>query len=189
MIYEEDVEEEEDEEGKTTIDCDSCCETIVFDEDVALLQVAVPTIDTGELLLLPFLDDKNEPIHTPIFLDFSCWESLEEELKLILEDLPPISDPNEVLECDYCRGSILANELIVGIDLGEVVRSKSGSALFREAIDNRTGIMCIPCAVRLNTTIGELWRGLSIGEECEGCTIGVCWRKGHGNCHCPCHRE
>lgn len=192
------VNTDSDEEEESIVpSCSSCEETITYEEDVVQALVVYPYSLDGERVenLELYVTEEGEPIYTPLFFDFSCFENLIEQLNTLNKDVPPTLSEEAQVTCDYCTSGILPQENCVRFDHGEIVLSKkTGVAKFLEAIENKPLVMCIGCAIQLSgvldetdTVYAELWPDISNGDECPQCTIQRCWRE--EACGCKCHWE
>ena len=161
--------------------CHGCMDAILYTDEVYLLQVVYAQVSEQGLELIQL------PQYEPLFLDFSCWENLEEDLYEKVEDTPPILDDYAVLECSVCSSGIRALEVMGLATYGELhcsQRVPNGilSTTF-ETVDQTPTVICISCAKLANDEILELWADLRQGTECDEGVYFRCWRYGCDS-HC-----
>jgi hypothetical protein len=181
---------------KTEQSCPSCGEEIVFTEEIVQLLVVQPHFANGELLLHPVLDDAGDFLYEPYFLQFMCWEGVEEELEEEIEDVPPIEDVGSPLACRYCRSGIREWEHCGAITLGEIHIAKRapngvrGEDFIEAAYPD---LICLYCLLLINEGILELWDadtgGVTQEGECGDCLQARCFRLPKNTCCCTCHLD
>lgn len=169
--------------------CASCSENIEFLEEVFFLQIAVPQISNGELLLYPLVDTEGGYAYEPFFFEFGCWENEYEEIREATEDLPPIVDHQSKLRCLCCGSGIRELEYVGALLVGELhasQRNPGGKSTPTFRPSGKPEVLCLYCIRVLDESVIDLWEGgISQMGECIDCTLARCWRAGH--CTCICH--
>jgi hypothetical protein len=155
--------------------CRSCLDTILYADEVYLLQVGYAAIQPSGIEVCP-IDGYN-----PHFFEFTCWEHVIEELRETVEDLPPLIDDYAVLECSCCSSGIREMEVMGLATYGELHCSKrspedQGTPTF-SSLDDSPTVICISCLKRLSEDF-RLWPHISQGNECAEGTHFRCWRYG-----------
>lgn len=189
----EDVEEKDqvDEDwSKTEEICSSCGDALHYTEEVVQLQICRAFIGhNGDVLTPPVINDETGSFYfDPQFLEFDCWESLTEDLRNIVDDMPPTRHPQEILECSYCKSSICELEIFATSHVGELRVSRrcpngDSTATFESA--GTPYITCLSCLTYQSYEL-DLWEtDLNQVGECEECTHAHCWRD--PGCACSCH--
>lgn len=183
---------------QTTQVCPNCGESIVFTEEVVLLQIVQPHIVDGQLLLHPVLGEDGDFIFEPYYVQFSpCWEEIEEWLEEEIEDTPPIEDQCSSLRCRYCRSGIRQWEFCGSLTMGEfrISERAPNRGVVEEAFvpAGEPDIICLYCLYLINEGNLEFWDaemgGISQGGECGDCLQARCFRWTPGQCDCPCHAD
>lgn len=181
---------------KTKQVCPNCGEDIVFTEEISHLLIVQPHIVNEQLLLHPVLDEDGDFLYDPYFFNFTCWESVEEDLEEEIEDVPPIEDVFSRLACKYCRSGIREWEHCGAIVFGEIHVSKrapNGERAENFVSMAEPDLICLYCLLLINEGILELWDaetgGVTQEGECGDCLQVRCWRLPAGTCPCTCHAE
>ena len=161
--------------------CSKCGDALLHTDEVYLLQVVQPYVDE-QLEFAPIISTDDDFLYEPIFLDFMCWEKVEEEIREAVENVPPILDTYGILDCSLCESSIRQWEVMGLATYGELhcsQRTPEGSptSTFKQ-MDNLPTVLCISCLKKMNADILEVWESVSHGGECDEGTFFRCWRHG-----------
>ncbi len=169
--------------------CAQCEEDLIEEEDVIVVQVMRPEILNGVPQLVPILDEEGDFQYEHYFLHFKCWEELAEGLKEEVQNTPPVPDELSLLSCECCGSAIREYEPIMGVTLGELIRSKrspSGDRGFELYASEAPDVFCLTCLGILNESYITFWDdGVTISGECLECQFARCWRG--FDCGCICH--
>jgi len=167
--------------NKSEHSCDKCGDSIQYTDEIYMLQVVQPYIQNGELLFGPVQADDGDFLYEPCFLEFSCWEELEEEMRDELENQPPILDDYSILDCAICDSGIRQWEFSGLAVFGEMHCSRrtpegAPTSTF-SAQDPSPTVFCISCLKKIDDKI-ELWGEVEQNGECSEGTFIRCWRYG-----------
>jgi len=160
-IEEEEVEDDSEDteelilEEPTGCFCVQCIEEIGMVAEVFLLRIVRPVIVGAEVQHLDVLAADGNCRYEPAFYCFDCWESAEEELVEMHEDLPPLEHPNGIILCDICRSDVLPNELVGLLHFGEIHWSERApdcrhSPVFVNMDNDDPKHICIGCLYHLD---------------------------------------
>jgi len=184
-------QEEGDISMMTSQECGECGEGIAFTEEIVLLQVVHANLHDGKVLLHPVLDDEGNFLYEPYFIQFPCWEDIQDVLLDDISDTPPVQDPLGPIKCQYCKSSIRPWERCGSVTFGELHISKRApqQAHGEQLVElGDPYIVCIGCLNLINNNITEFWdEGVHENAECDDCIHGRCWRM--PACPCTCHHE
>lgn len=168
--------------------CASCGEAISYTEEVFLLSVVQAQLINGRVEYYDLLDDEGDFAYTPYFFEFSCWESIEEDLRDRAKDVPPIMDELSLTECAACESDIRPWETMGLISFGELHSSQRTPAgpttVFADMGDKHH--ICIACLYVLND-VGQFWvnsmnQGYPGYRTCEEGIHARCWRMSTCSC-------
>lgn len=182
---------DEDESIASGFQCGLCANEVNLTDEVFLVRIVHPFIIEGELVYYDIIDERGEYKYPPIFFEFECWESEEEEVQCIQEDVPPIVAPDGIILCDICRSDICQGEAMGLVQFGEIRLSDRSpnnchSAHFEGMAEPQH--LCIACITHLEDNQRDpLWTGeIEPVPNHEVCVEGIferCWRG--GTCACP----
>lgn len=197
LIYEpEEGDEVEVRENETETTCDGCGELLCLNEDIAIVQLVKPGLNEDtEVVFSPIMGEDGEPFLRTLYFHFPCYEMVGESIAEAVADAPPLTEPNAILDCDYCCSTIRLGETAGTVTLGELAispRLKTTTTFV--PVQDRDGsnlppyVLCLSCVDQLaqESAIDE-WAGVSQKGECSGCMKSKCWRA--GRCICPCHNS
>lgn len=183
------LEDEDEEIAVADIPCASCGCDVHLTSEIFLARVVSPHMQEGKLIHTDLLTASGNYAHSPLFFDFDCWEELAEALAERCEDVPPISDENGLLLCDYCESDILPNEAVVLVHFGELHWSSrrpncADTKTFAVLDDGKH--LCTACLHLLNEIADTpLWEDVTPIPDRPTCADGLfsrCWR--YGDCDC-----
>lgn len=182
--------------NKSEHTCDKCGSSIQYTDEIYMLQVVQPYIQSGQLLFAPVQAEDGDFLYEPCFLEFMCWEEVEEDMREKMEDHPPILDDFAILDCAICESGIRQWEysgLAVYGELHCSKRSPDGNptSIF-DSQDPSPVVFCIACLKKIDESI-ELWDDVDQNGECSEGTFIRCWRYGCDPSACqlglPCKTE
>lgn len=176
--------------------CAHCGEDIHVTDEIFLLQVVYAGYDEqGNFNHFILQNSEGDYIHEPQFFHLGCWEDLWEDFELLIEDMPPLMDPEphlQIAECYGCKSSVRAYETAGLLSFGELRRSRRSpdgdSTIYFDPCNNnnKSELICIACLFRLNDELFEMWDDLGHNGVCEEGLHERCWR--NGTCTHGCHR-
>lgn len=161
-LEDDDMESDRPEEywRRTHLDCESCGEVLLFDEEAILITVVHAQNLNGKIECYTRLDDEGDFAYEPIFLHFECWEELEEERRELLRDVPPLrkdATHTHILTCKQCEMGINAWEDFAYVAFGALGAAKKGATGFQETADAVPEVVCMSCLNCINEECVELW--------------------------------
>jgi hypothetical protein len=171
----------------TGVKCGQCGEALTLTEEIFELRVVQAELFRGALQHYDVLDDDGDFSYTPYFFEFMCWEQMEEGLRELAEDMPPIEEHGAILECDVCRSDILPLETLGLVRFGELHHSPKnpdGTAILFESMGSDKHL-CISCLHHVNRNGVPYWNWVEPIPDRTCCSLGIqqrCWRKNQCTC-------
>jgi hypothetical protein len=207
LLLRRDTEEQDDHDAEQLADfvtrssfkCSYDEEHIQYGEEVVHFTLYKVVLGVEPFLVIVGDEETGDYTYDPHWFEFSCWESLVEELEEMVKDAPPVRHPESLYRCDYCGSGILEDEVLAAGYLGEVHISPRMPPNPQTGIPQPTEhfvpsshepfIMCLCCLILTNEHTLELWEPEDLNHwgECQECTHARCWR--WSACACLCHQE
>lgn len=184
--------EDDDPADPTTLMCTECDRTILFLDEVMLLElvVPVPNPDDGTITFQPLVDENGEYTHSPAFFDLDCWDGVEHSLKHDIRHAEIVHHVKGIVVCDICSSDILPWETMARARWGEIHasnRSPNGedSQVFSTCNCDTEVHICVACTARLPQHVdggqhhmwGQLIPPFMDGYACQGGIRSRCWRQ------------
>lgn len=165
--------------------CDVCGEDIYWHEITVAICVSFCEAENGRIEYTPVQESPNTLLVPPLLIHKDCWDQAYEAMRIIAADTRPVSAPEELLDCMFCKSSIMNNENMGALYEGKFGTGKLGDPAFVYT-DKHVGAICITCLNELGEQVGQSdWANLTEIEECSTCRRMRCWRT--EGCSCECH--
>jgi len=183
---------------QTKQSCGACGEDFHACDEVLLLQVVRVHLIQGngqyEVHFASVLDEQEEYVYYPYFLDVECWEEQFLELKEHTEEAEMVKANEPICHCKVCESDILEAELVGIINYVEwdvSDREPQSKIEVEYTVSGAPDILCTQCLRTLNNSVLEYWDTTDISNcgECEEGTEERCWRSGECTHGCKKDRE
>lgn len=175
-------DDDEDERLRTGHLCSYCQGPLLYEDESFLLITEMAKFNPQFQLEL-VVDSFGDYMFEPCFFCFGCWENIEEELRDLTRDVPPVEDDQAILECTVCQSGIRKEEVVGTVQLGEfgyADRAPNNKLSPKFNINGNKKLVCVSCLYKANNEIvNTLWdRPVTQHSECiEGISLR-CWRHG-----------
>jgi hypothetical protein len=162
--------------------CSDCEEAIYNSDGVVLVQVVLPQVVEGRVVLQDF----EEPVtggyaYEPFLFHEQCWGSNYDVLLEYLEEecCEAVPTPHSFSTCAACGSGLLPGEPTGLLSYGTLSVSPrtpnfEPSVVFTRG--QRHQLLCLSCLRTVNEEVIEMWTTLSYAGECALCTYERRWR-------------